>query len=50
MSKGFCRICPKKCTWKVHKNAKYILQYSTYKKKITLEEMEKKYCKGKKKY
>ena len=48
MSKGFCRICPKKCTWKVHKNAKYILQYSTYKKKITLEEMEKKYCKGKK--
>ncbi len=48
MNNGYCKICPKKCVWKVHKNAEYILQYSTHKKKVTLEEMKKKYCRGKK--
>ncbi len=48
MSNGYCRQCPKKCKWQVHKNAGYILQYYTHKKKVTLEEMKKKYCKGKK--
>ena len=48
MSNGYCRQCPKKCKWQVHKNAGYILQYFTHKKKVTFEEMKKQYCKGKK--
>jgi len=47
---GNCIVCPKKCSWKVHTNYQYILEYYLAEETVTLEEIKKKYDDSKSKF
>ena len=43
MINGQCTVCPKKCSFTDHKNARFRLEIKMVKEKTTLKELEKKY-------
>lgn len=40
---GYCRVCPDKCYWSMHKNTPYIFEYIPKKVKKTYAEMKKRH-------
>ena len=42
-SSGDCTICPKNCNWSLHKNTKYVFEYTTEPVTRTYSEMKKAY-------
>lgn len=48
MSRDYCTQCKGKCHWSSHRNAPYILKIVKVKKKVTLEDLKKKYDDGNK--
>lgn len=40
---GYCRVCPNKCIWNLHKNIPKIIKYYEVEVEETVEELKKKY-------
>ena len=47
MNNNVCTVCPKKCSYTEHRNAKFRLEIEIIKKKTNLKELEKKYINSK---
>lgn len=43
MRNNYCRICPSKCIWSVHKNLPYRFEYTLVQETVTLEDIKTKY-------
>lgn len=49
MTDGYCRVCPNKCIWSVHKNFPYKYELEIKKVKKTVDELRKRYEEANKK-
>ena len=44
--RGYCRRCPRRCSWVKHKNLPYLIEYKTVIETRTAEDLKKKYHKA----